>query len=106
MSVESPPWSRNTKLVAALTLVAAVTGLLIHFRNLLSPLLLAFLLAYLLYPPAAFLHRRLHLSWQLAVGLVYLLLLLALVGFLIWGGLNLISQFQSLIALLRTGLEN
>ncbi|MFN3741206.1 MAG: AI-2E family transporter [Anaerolineales bacterium] len=106
MNVESPPWSRNTKLVAALTLVAAVTGLLLYFRNLLSPLLLAFLLAYLLYPPASFLYRRLHLSWQLAVSLVYFLLLLALAGFFIWGGLNLISQFQNLITLLRSGLEN
>lgn len=107
MSMEpSPPWSRNTKLVAALTLVAAVMGLLLYFRNLLSPLLLAFLLAYLLYLPASFLYRRLHLSWRLAVSLVYFLLLLALAGFFIWGGINLISQFQNLITLLRGSLEN
>lgn len=106
MTSESPPWSRNTKLVAALTLVAASFGLLFYFRSLLSPLLLAFMLAYLLYPPAFFLYRRVGLSWRLAVSLIYLLLLLALLGSLTWGGINLIAQFQNVIDLIRRGLQD
>ncbi len=106
MTSESPPWSRNTKLVAALTLVAASFGLLLYFRHLLPPLLLAFMLAYLFYPPAFFLYRQVGLSWRLAVSLIYLLLLLALLGFLIWGGINLISQFQNLIDLIRRSLQD
>jgi len=105
MSVESPPWSRNTKLVVALSLVAALFGLLIYFRRLFLPLLLAFLLAYLLYSPAYFLSTRLRLSWRLAVTLIYLLILAALIGFLTWGGISLVSQFQNLLDLLQNSLQ-
>ncbi len=105
MSVESPPWSRNTKLVVALSLVTALFGLLIYFRRLLLPLLLAFLLAYLLYSPAYFLSTRFRLSWRLAVTLIYLLILAALIGFLTWGGISLVSQFQNLLVLLQNSLE-
>jgi putative permease len=105
MSVESPPWSRNTKLVVALSLVAALFGLLIYFRRLFLPLLLAFLLAYLLYSPAYFLSTRLRLSWHLAVTLIYLLILAALIGFLTWGGISLVSQFQNLLDLLQNSLQ-
>jgi predicted PurR-regulated permease PerM len=105
MSVESPPWSRNTKLVVALSLVAALFGLLIYFRKLFLPLLLAFLLAYLLYSPAYFLCTRFRLSWRLAVTLIYLLILAALIGFLTWGGISLVSQFQNLLDLLQNSLQ-
>ncbi len=105
MSIESPPWSRNTKLVVALSMVAALFGLLVYFRRLLLPLLLAFLLAYSLYSPAHFLSTRLRLSWRLSVALIYLLILATLLGFLTWGGISLVSQFQNLLTLLQNGLQ-
>mgnify|MGYP007094548547 FL=1 len=48
--IKSPRWSNNTKLVVALTFVAILAGVLVKFRNFIGPLLLVFILSYLVYP--------------------------------------------------------
>ena len=85
----SPKWSSNTKLVVALTFVALITILLINFRQILGPLLVAFVLAYFLYPVITFLNRKIHIPWRLAAGLLYILIFLSLLGLLTWGGFAL-----------------
>ncbi|HTP02162.1 MAG TPA: AI-2E family transporter [Anaerolineales bacterium] len=102
----SPPWSSTTKLVVSLTLVAIIAYLLIHFRGIIVPLLLAFVLAYLLSPVAGFLQMRLHLSWGVAVGLIYLLLLIILLGSLTLGGLGLVPQVASLVTVVQVNLAS
>ena len=71
----SPVWGPTTKLVVALTIVAIAAGLFIQFHGILGPLLMAFVLAYLLHPVAGLLRRGLHLSWPLTVSLIYVVLL-------------------------------
>lgn len=93
----SPRWSNTTKLVIGLTFVAIVAGFFLRFSNILMPLLLAFILAYLFYPIIDRIRRWLHLSWRLTVSLIYLILISALIGLLVWGGLALVEQIQSLI---------
>ncbi len=51
----SPKWNWTTRLVVGITLVAVVAFLAVRFQNLIGPLLLAFILAYLFYPLARFL---------------------------------------------------
>lgn len=97
----SPRWGGTTKLVVAFTFVAVIAGLLITFRALLGPLLLSFILVYLLYPVASFLSARLKLPWRVSVSLIYLLLLISLIGLLTWGGISLIEQLQSLFRFLE-----
>ncbi len=104
--VSSPRWGATTKLVVALTFVAIVAGLLIRFQGILGPLLMAFMVAYLFQPAANFVHLRLHLSWRLAVALIYLLTILFLLGLLTLGGLGLIQQIQSLISFVQTSLTS
>jgi predicted PurR-regulated permease PerM len=62
---------------------------------------MAFVLAYLFHPVADLLQRVLHLSWQLTVGIIYLLLLIFLLGVLTLGGVGLVQQMENLI----TGVE-
>ena len=100
----SPHWSWTTKLVVTLTLVAALAFLLIRFQVILGPLLMAFILAYLLYPLAKLLCRYLKLPWRISVTIIYLLLIFILGGLITWGGLTLFEQSQSLISFLQNAV--
>ncbi|HEY5984715.1 MAG TPA: AI-2E family transporter [Anaerolineales bacterium] len=102
----SPTWGPTTKLVVALTIVAIIAGLVITFRGIIAPLLMALVLAYLLNPVAGFLQRTLHFSWPLAVALIYVLLFLALLGMLTLGGVGLVQQIESLVGIVRDSLSS
>lgn len=100
----SPRWGAMTKLVVALTIIGVIAWLLSRFQSLIPPLLMAFILSYLLYPVARFLDLKLLLKWRAAVGIIYILLLLILLGGLTVGGLGLVQQIQSLIRLIQSSL--
>jgi predicted PurR-regulated permease PerM len=100
----SPHWPSGTKLVVSLTLAAILIVLVMRFRNIIGPLLITFILAYLIYPIAIRLTRKLKLKWQVTVTLLYLLLILVLVGLLTWGGVALSQQIQSLISFVEKSL--
>jgi predicted PurR-regulated permease PerM len=100
----SPPWGTTTKLVVSLTLVAIAGALFIQFHQIIGPLLLAFVLAYLLSPIAERLQRSLRLSWGFSATIVYLLLLLLLLSLLTLGGLGLVGQITSLVDVLQSNL--
>ncbi len=103
-SSSSPHWGATTKLVIALTVVAIAAGLFVQFHSIIGPLLLAFILAYLLHPVASFLQRRLHFAWQFAVAFIYLLLVILLLGLLALGGVGLIQQAQNLVTVVQNNL--
>jgi len=94
----SPRWGSNTKLVVALTLVFVLGALLVHFKYVIGPVLIAFILAYLLLPLASLMSKRTPLSWAVAVNLIYLVFILILLALLTWGGVGLIGQVTNLIA--------
>lgn len=102
----SPRWSTSVKLVVGLTLVAIVAGLLIKFQEVLPPLIIVVILAYLFNPAADFLSRRLHLPWTAAVTLIYGLVVLVLLGLLTLGGVGLVQQVQNLITLIQKSIQN
>ena len=91
----SPRWSSTTKMVVAITLVAITGGLLLRFRQIIGPILASFVLAYLMYPLASLIVRRVRISWRFAVTLLYLLLLMIIIGSLTASGLALVEQVQS-----------
>lgn len=99
----SPKWGPTTKLVVALTFVAIVAALLVKFQFILSPLVLALLLAYLIQPVANLLHRT-RLAWGLSVSLIYLLILILLLGLLTVSGVGLVQQVQSVVTIAQDGL--
>jgi predicted PurR-regulated permease PerM len=101
----SPRWSSITKLTISLTMIVIAGALLIRFRGLIGPIVLAFVLAYLLHPVIAFLTRKTPLSWKLTVSLVYLLFVIILVALLTWGGVELVGQVQKLIETIQDNVD-
>jgi predicted PurR-regulated permease PerM len=93
----SPHWSPTTKLLAGLILVSIVVFLLFRFTSLVPPLLMIFIISYLLHPVTAFISRGLRISWKASVNILYLLILVLLVSLLTWGSVGLVQQVQSLI---------
>lgn len=102
----SPKWSSTTKLVVGLSFVAVIAALLIKFRNLIGPIILAFVLAYLFYPPAAWISKTTKISWRTAVTLIYLVLLILLLGLFTVTGLAIVQQLQSLLGFLQNNVTN
>jgi predicted PurR-regulated permease PerM len=96
----SPNWNSTIKLVVGLTVAGLFAALLITFRNIIGPLLLAFILAYLIHPLALRLSSLPRLSWRGAVNLIYLLLIILLLGASALTGLAVVQQTESLIRVL------
>lgn len=101
----SPIWGTNTKLVVALTLVVVIGALLVKFQFIITPLVMAFLLSYLLHPIADFLQRKLRFSWNAAVGVIFLVIIIILLGLLTLGGVGLVQQIQSLVVIVQDALR-
>ncbi len=101
----SPRWTSTIKIVVGIAFVAFFSWLLISFRSILGPLILAFILAYLIYPMAASLNLKVKLPWRLAVTIVYVVVIVIVVGLLTWGGLTLIQQVQNLVYFLQTAIN-
>jgi predicted PurR-regulated permease PerM len=100
----SPSWGTNTKLVVALTIVVIAGALLVKFQFILTPLLIAFVLAYLFYPIASFIQRRLKFSWNAAVAVIYGLIIVLLIALLTVGGVGLVQQVQSVVTMVQEGI--
>src|SRR5215216_2826151 len=98
----SPHWSSTTKLLVGLVFVGIVAFLFIRFTSLITPLLMVFILAYLLHPVATMISYWLRVSWRAAVNILYFIILIFLIGSLTLGGVGLVGQVQSLIQLVQT----
>ncbi len=96
-----------TKLVVGLTVVAIFAGLIVQFRGIIGPLILAFILTYLIHPVAVRLSKVTNLSWRASVNVVYLILVIILGALFTLTGLAVAQQLQSLVGLVQrfvTGL--
>jgi predicted PurR-regulated permease PerM len=71
-------WSSTTKVIVVVGLALVLVALAIALREIIPPLLLAGILAYLLTPVSRALEERLRISRGWAIALVYLLFLVAL----------------------------
>lgn len=93
----SPKWGSLTKMVVGLTIIAIVAALVVQFRSIIGPLLLAFILTYLLYPVTDLLSRSIRVSWRASVNLIFLLVVVIYLGLITATGLTVVQQLQSLI---------
>lgn len=94
---KSPKWSSTTKTVVGLATIAVFLALVVYFRDFIGPLLVTFILAYLLHPIADWTSRTLHINWRFAVNIIYVIALLLLIGLLTLSGVGIVQQTQSLI---------
>ena len=97
----SPRWSSTVKLVVAFNFVAIVGALTVQFRSIIGPLLLAFILSYILFPVVDRLHRVPRLTWRLCVNAIFLLAVVVIVGLFAWAGFAAVQQAQNLIAVIN-----
>jgi predicted PurR-regulated permease PerM len=94
----SPRWSATTKILIGLVILGIFTFLIYRFSNLIGPLLMIFIITYLLHPVNAMIARTLHIPWKFSVNILFLLVVILLIGLLTWGGVGLVGQIQNLIA--------
>jgi predicted PurR-regulated permease PerM len=78
MSMPRPHWSSRTKIVVSLLLMLVGVYLLYRFSVILTPLVLAVLLAYVLSPLVNFFQRRLRIRRGLSILLAYLVMIAVL----------------------------
>jgi len=71
-------WSKESRYLALGGLIVIILGLIWYFRALISPVSIAALLAYVLYPVVKFLATRTRLSHRAAVVIVYVVALILL----------------------------
>ncbi|HPH96672.1 MAG TPA: AI-2E family transporter [Anaerolineaceae bacterium] len=102
----SPLWGPTTKLVVALTIVAIIAFLFATLRDVVGPVLVSFIIAYLMYPIAAGMRKYLHLHWRVCVAILYLFLVILLLSSLTISGLALFEQLQSLVGFLQKAVVN
>ena len=88
-------------MVVGLTFVAAIAAMLIQFREIIGPLLLTFILVFLLHPVANRLSTLIKVSWRAAVNLIYLVLLVLLLGSFTATGFAIVQQIASLVTTLE-----
>ena len=79
-SPTSPSWGTNTKLVVTLTIIVIVGALLVNFQFIITPLMIALTLAYLLHPLADFFQRRIRFSWGASVAVIYFIIIILFFG--------------------------
>lgn len=97
----SPKWSSLTKTVVGITIFVIFGALIIWLRQIIGPLILTFVLAYLLYPLVKRVSESLKVSWRSSVNLIYLVLVIIVVGLLTLSGLAVIQQVQSLVIFIQ-----
>jgi predicted PurR-regulated permease PerM len=97
----SPKWSSTFKMIIGLTAAGLLMAMLIYFRSIIGPLLLAFILVYLLHPTASFLNTHTKLTWRASTNVIYIFLLIILIISSTLTGLAAIQQIQSLITVIE-----
>jgi predicted PurR-regulated permease PerM len=102
----SPTWGPTVKLVVGLTFVAVIAAFLVRFRSLIAPLLVVFILSYLLHPVIARLEKATPLSWKVSTGIVFFIVLIIFLAGTAGAGVVVVNQFQSLIRFFQTTLVN
>ena len=82
MAEREQTWSPATKRAVILIIVVLVALVLYRFQNVIPPLFVAFLLAFILNPIVSFLEEKLPISRGVATGFVFFVLVLAMLGVL------------------------
>lgn len=94
---ESPHWSRSTKVIVTVAALLLVLWLTYRFQSLISQIVIAAILAYILNPMIVLLDKRTRLKRSSGILVVYLLLAIAVIGAFIALGFAAYEQISSLI---------
>lgn len=103
---DSPPWSRSTKVIATVAALLLLLWLTYRFQSLISQIIIAAILAYILNPIVVQLDKRTGLKRSTGILLVYLLLAVAVIGGFIALGVAAYEQISSLIRQIPMFIED
>jgi predicted PurR-regulated permease PerM len=78
--VERPRWPYATKLTVSLLLLAFFIYLLSRFHEIITPIVIAIILAYVLDPIVSFFQRRLHVHRVIAIFITYIIIIVIVSG--------------------------
>jgi predicted PurR-regulated permease PerM len=78
--VERPRWPYPTKLIVSLLLLAFFIYLLTRFHEIILPIVIAIVVAYILNPVVTFLQNRLHIPRIVSILITYIILLAFIIG--------------------------
>jgi predicted PurR-regulated permease PerM/ribosomal protein S18 acetylase RimI-like enzyme len=73
-------WNSTTKVIVVLLVILLLALVVYRFQDIIPPLVIALLVAFILDPIVTFLNKRLRLSRGLAAGIVVLILIVAMLG--------------------------
>ena len=102
----SPTWSTSTKAIVAIVMLVIIGALLVRFNSLIGPLLLTFIISYLLHPLASWLSSRTRLSWRGAVNLIFALLLVLVILLSTATGFAVVDQLRNLTRVVENFVTN
>ncbi|HET6445828.1 MAG TPA: AI-2E family transporter [candidate division Zixibacteria bacterium] len=94
----SPRWRASTKRIVVVILLVLSFLAVFRIRSFLIPIILSIVIAYIILPAVAFLRKRAGLSNNLAIAIVYLLIIIILIAILAITIPQLIAQTNNLIA--------
>ncbi|MEZ4659907.1 MAG: AI-2E family transporter [Caldilineaceae bacterium] len=97
---KSPPWGTSTKAIVASIAIILAAILVWRFSNLIPPIVIAIILAYILNPLINFVDRRTLLDRSATVLLIYLILLLIVGGGMVAVGFLAVAQANQLARVL------
>lgn len=100
-SPNSPKWNSTIKIIVGLTTAGLLMAMLIYFRSIIGPLLIAFILVYLLHPVASYLNTHTRFSWRASTNIIYIIFLIFLIITSTLTSLAAIQQIQSLIKVIE-----
>ena len=103
---ESPPWSQNIKLLAAVATLLMVVAVVNRFTDLILRIVAAGIIAYVLTPLINFIAERSPLSRGAAIAVTYLMLILLIIGFGVILGVNAFQQVESFVEVFPTLVDN
>ncbi len=103
---KSPPWNRPTKIIVALGILFFILVVLWRFQMLISPLIIAAILSYLLYPVINFINERTHVNRTVVVNAVFITLALVFLVSLAVVGIAAYRQVVSLVQGLPAMIES
>ena len=95
--ITSPPWQTGTRLMFAVFLVGAAAALVLRLKELLLPVVLAMLLAYLLHPLIVRLEAVLKIGRTAVVAILFVIIVLLLAGATTGIGLAVTQQIIGLV---------
>ncbi len=101
----SPNWNTTTKVFIAVFVLLLISLALWQFSILIGPLIIAGIIAYIFNPVINWLHRHTPLNRGLAVGIIYILLALVVLGAVVAAGVTIIQQAFGLVEIGRELVE-